>query len=64
MAEYRVVEDNFAGFEVQARRWWWPFWLECDFCNTHPTVEAAERWAERHAQRTVKYLGRLVRADR
>jgi hypothetical protein len=26
MSEYRIVRDNYAGFEVQRRTWWWPFW--------------------------------------
>lgn len=57
--EYRIVTDAFAGFEVQLRRWWWPFWVEADYVNTHATVEAAERYATQHAQGAVKYLGRF-----
>lgn len=58
-AQYRIVRDDFAGFEVQQRRWWWPFWTQCGFTNTHLTVEAAERYAENHARGCVKYLGKL-----
>lgn len=57
MAHYRIVTDRYAGYEVQYWRWWWPFWIQADFGNTHDSVEKAERWAEAHAQRTVKYLG-------
>jgi hypothetical protein len=64
MAEYRIVRDNYAGYEVQARRWWFPFWVQCDFSNTHTTIERAEEWAaahaQRHAQKEVKRLGRFV----
>lgn len=58
-AHYRIVEDEFAGYEVQIWRWWWPFWVEANWVNTHSSVERAERWAARHARKTVKYLGRF-----
>ena len=65
--EYRIVSDRWAGFEVQARRWWFPFWLQCrgqngHHVNTHKTIEDAEAFAQRHAQYgggVIKYLGRL-----
>lgn len=62
MSEYRIVADNYCGYEVQIRRWWFPIWVEADFCNSHSTVASAEKWAERHAQGCVKYLGRFERA--
>lgn len=54
MAEYRIVRDNYLGYEVQHRTWWWPFWRETGFCNTHATVERAEEFARKHAQLEVK----------
>ena len=60
MGEYRIVRDNYAGFEVQRRTWWWPFWRMAGFSNTHLSVERAEAWAANHAQAEVKYLGRFV----
>ncbi len=59
-AEYRIVADNWAGFEVQWRRWWWPFW-EMPVCNTHASIEAAERWARHFASngKAVKKSGVL-----
>lgn len=59
MAEYRIVEDRWAGFEVQIRTRWWPFWRQ-PRTNTHSTMEAAERWALAYATGPkVKYLGKL-----
>lgn len=58
--EYRIVRDSYNGFEVQWRRWWWPFWWQCGFTNSHISVEAAERYAAYHAQGHVKYLGKFV----
>lgn len=57
--EYRIVFDNYLGYEVQYRTWWWPFW-RMPICNTHASIESAERFAEAHAERTVKYLGRFT----
>lgn len=60
MAEYRIVADSYLGFEVQIRRWWWPFWAEVGLCNTHSTLEKAEAYALHHANNFVlKNLGKL-----
>lgn len=48
--KYRIVRDSYAGYEVQIWRWWWPFWVMADFCNTHATLEKAREFARRHAQ--------------
>lgn len=56
---YRIVRDHYAGYEVQVRRWWWPFWVQAGFCNTHSSVERAEEWAKAHASGVIKHLGHL-----
>lgn len=43
--EYRIVTDDFAGYEAQWRAWYWPFWTQIGFCNTHPSADAAEQFA-------------------
>ena len=53
---YRIVRDSYAGYEVQVWRWWFPFWRQVGFCNTHPTPERAEDWLRRRAQEPVKYI--------
>lgn len=58
MAEYRIVTDRYNGYEVQSRRWWWPFWVQ-GHTNTHDSIAAAERYAARIASREVKRLGKL-----
>jgi len=50
---YRIVQDTFSGYEVQFKRRWWPFWLQCGDrgrcgINTHRTIESAERFAADH----------------
>lgn len=58
-AEYRIITDEWLGFKVQWRRWWWPFWTT-PVENTHLTVYAAEQWAIRFASgKIVRKLGRL-----
>lgn len=46
--KYRIVRDNYAGYEVQIKRWWFPFWIQVDF-NTHYSIECAESYARNHA---------------
>lgn len=50
--KYRIVKDNYAGYEVQCWRLWFPFWLECwnnldCNCNTHFSIEQAEKFIKR-----------------
>lgn len=47
---YRIVTDCYNGFEVQAWRWWWPFWMQFEI-NTNPSPGAAKVWL----------AGRLIR---
>jgi len=49
---YRIVTDRYLGYEVQSRRWWFPFWIQCSddryYCaNTHHSVDAAKAFIER-----------------
>lgn len=62
--KYRIVTDAFSGYEVQVRRWWFPFWLQCGGTNTHASIDKAEAYAKRYAERmeskkVVKELGDL-----
>jgi hypothetical protein len=51
---YRIVTDEYLGYEVQYKKWWWPFWVQVGYTgglvNTWSTVESAERFARRHMQ--------------
>lgn len=67
MTEYRIVKDRYLGYEVQARRLWFPFWVQCRDCgptNTHSSLSEAEEFARNKANgegRVVKYLGVIKR---
>lgn len=52
----RIVSDNYCGYEVQVWRWWFPFWVEAGFTNTHATLEGAERWALGYIKPVVKCI--------
>ncbi|MCU7531580.1 hypothetical protein LRM64_20430 [Prescottella equi] len=45
MSEYRIVRDAWAGYEVQVRRWWLPFWVQKGFTNTFSSIEDARDYA-------------------
>lgn len=59
MAEYRIVRDRFSEYEVQIRRWWWPFWVQAGIRNSHSSVERAEDFALRHAAGCVGEVKRI-----
>lgn len=59
--EYRIVRDDYAGYEVQRKFWWVPFWIQSPV-NTHATEEDAVKFARSLADGSagvVKHLGRL-----
>ena len=43
--KYRIVKDAYAGYEVQWRTWYWPFW-HCIGSNTHASLEEARSYIE------------------
>jgi len=43
--KYRIVCDNFSGFEVQKKRWWFPVWMQVGI-NTHSSIENAKAFIE------------------
>jgi hypothetical protein len=47
--KYRIVSDRYAGYECQIWRWYWPFWVQMGFTNTHLSIEAAKRYIDSHA---------------
>ena len=48
MKKYRIVKDGYLGFEAQVWRWWWPFWTQMNFTNTHLTIEKAIEFINRY----------------
>ena len=60
--KYRVVTDNYLGYEAQYRPWFFPFWQQLNGMNTHMTIEGALEMCKRFkrtkklAQKTVAVL--------
>ena len=48
--KYRIVRDNYAGYECQIWRIWWPFWVQMGSSNTHGTLERAEEYIEKYIE--------------
>lgn len=46
--KYRIVLDNYCGFEAQVKYWFFPFWIQFKGSNTHFSVEGAERYIAHH----------------
>lgn len=53
---YRIVTDNYSGYEAQFRRWWMPFYVQCFFCNTSTNVDRARELIKRHAQSVIEVI--------
>ncbi len=61
---YRIVQDNYCGYESQFRPWWSPLWWQCFGINTRASLEAARRVCDRHYKnyyrKTVEYYDPLT----
>ena len=53
MSKYRIVIDNYLGYEAQIKRWWFPFWTQLNGLNTHITIEQAKEYIERNKNKVV-----------
>lgn len=52
---YRIMPDNYAGYEVQYRKWWLPFWFQHGFCNTHLSIERAKSYIDMLIDKGIEY---------
>lgn len=50
--KYRIVTDEYAGYEVQIKRWWFPFYRMVGV-NTFNSIERATKFAKTHSKRHV-----------
>lgn len=55
--KYRIVKNrgmylkNF--YTVQIKRWWLPFWYDCEFSDIHDTIEDARMYIADHKNNNV-----------
>jgi hypothetical protein len=52
--KYRIVTDNYAGFEAQFKPWYSPFWTQCNTINSSISVERARIVIDKHCDRQKK----------
>jgi len=52
---YRIVPDDYCGYEAQQWVWYWPFWRQINFTNTHRTVEEAKMFIDRMRSKPIDY---------
>lgn len=38
---YRIVADQYMGYEIQRKMWWFPFWIQWPTVNSSPSPEVA-----------------------
>lgn len=48
---YRIIKDNYLGYEVQSRMWFLPIWIECSsemgiMTNTYRSIEEAKEFIQ------------------
>lgn len=64
---YRIVTDDFAGFEVQIKRWWLPIWFQCHhrgmFINTFGTQDKALEFIKARKSGNVNPNPKVVLTD-
>jgi len=53
--KYRIVTDEYSGYEVQKKFWWWPFWTQGE-TNTHSSIEQAREYAVKHSRGCGKFV--------
>ena len=52
--KFRIVTDNYSGYEAQIWRWYWPFWVQIGGINTWRSIEDAKAFIARRYFRAVK----------
>jgi len=41
LRKYRIVSDEYCGYQCQVWRLWFPFWVEMNGVNSHISLESA-----------------------
>lgn len=48
--KYRIVKDEYLGYEAQQKVWWFPIWTQCGLVNTHSSVERARLYIDKKSK--------------
>jgi hypothetical protein len=52
---YRIIRDNYCGYEVQVWRWYFPFWIADGLFNSHSSIERARQFIDKKGKEVVEY---------
>jgi len=53
LRKYRIVSDEYCGYQCQVWRLWFPFWVEMNFVNTHISLESAIDYIKKGEKKVV-----------
>jgi hypothetical protein len=53
LIKYRIVRDDYCGYECQVWRLWFPFWLQMNGVNTHISLESAIDYIKKGEKKVV-----------
>jgi hypothetical protein len=53
LIKYRIVKDDYCGYECQVWRLWFPFWLQMNGVNTHISLESAIDYIKKGEKKVV-----------
>jgi len=53
LRKYRIVSDEYCGYQCQVWRLWFPFWVEMNFANTHKSLESAIDYIKKGEKKVV-----------
>lgn len=53
LQKFRIIADNYNGYECQIWRLWWPFWTQMDCVNSHSSIEKAKKYIENYRNKKV-----------
>ena len=59
--QYRIVTDNYLGFQVQFKNCYSIFWTELNFINTSSTFERAEKLIEIDKENKVRFKKKIIK---
>ena len=40
--KFRIITNNYNQYEVQIKRWWFPFWVQYGIANSFSNIEKAK----------------------
>lgn len=51
---WAIIGDTYLGYQVYYKPWYFPFWMQHGFTNTHRSIEKAEEYIELNVSKIIK----------